>query len=303
MDTTKFYEWLYDEGKDVKTIMAYRTIINHFLQWIEDTSGDISIHSIKPIDIKEYNSFLKHSMNRKQATINKSISALKTFFNYLLSTNVIIDNPTTRIKLQKIHQNQTLGEKSISKWLSTQEQDKFIRYVETETREFQRTRNLAIINCILYTGLRVSEVAAIKLCDLKINTNQNVEITIRDGKRGLYNTVILVKKHSKYLINWLKLRKELKNSVQNKSEYAFVSQKSERLSERGIQLMMKKYSDLAKMDLVTPHRLRHTFCKNLALAGASIEVISKLARHENINTTAIYIDSSYEEQIMALAKL
>jgi integrase/recombinase XerC len=67
--------------------------------------------------------------------------------------------------------------------------------------------------------------------------------------------------------------------------------------------MLLKYARLANMEYITPHRFRHSFCKNLANAGTPIEIIRRLARHESIQTTAIYIDSSKEEQIAALKKI
>ncbi|MED1794986.1 site-specific integrase [Brevibacillus nitrificans] len=67
--------------------------------------------------------------------------------------------------------------------------------------------------------------------------------------------------------------------------------------------MLDKYADLANMENITPHRFRHSFCKNLANSGASIELIRRLARHESIQTTAIYIDPSYSEQLNALRNM
>ena len=67
--------------------------------------------------------------------------------------------------------------------------------------------------------------------------------------------------------------------------------------------MLIKYACLANMKYITPHRFRHSFCKNLANAGTPIEIIRRLARHESIQTTAIYIESSKEEQIAALKKI
>ncbi|MCK9858326.1 site-specific integrase [Paenibacillus sp. ATY16] len=67
--------------------------------------------------------------------------------------------------------------------------------------------------------------------------------------------------------------------------------------------MLDKYAALANMENITPHRFRHSFCKNLANSGAPIEIVRRLARHENIQTTAIYIDPSHQEQINALRKM
>nr|WP_255357526.1 site-specific integrase [Anoxybacillus sp. P3H1B] len=70
------------------------------------------------------------------------------------------------------------------------------------------------------------------------------------------------------------------------------------LTERAIHKMLTKYADLANMENIPPHRFRHSFCKSLANAGTPIEIIRRLARHESIQTTAIY-----EEQVQALRKM
>lgn len=294
-----FIEWLKDEAKDGKTIKAYNTSVNQFITWLTQTTGKADISTVKPIDIKEYIGYLKHHLNRSQATINKSIAALKTYFNYLSEHGYIKDNPMTRIKIQKVQQSEQ--SKGVTKWLTKQEQQRFISYVELEKNEFKRLRNLAIIDLMLYCGLRVSEVEDLKLEDVKINGN--VEITIREGKHGKYATVVLVDKHSKNLRKWLKYRQSLTYDLYTDSPYLFVSERSEKITSRGIQVMVDKYGNLANMEQINCHRFRHSFCKNLADSGAALQTIAELARHENINTTRIYVENSQQERIKALEKM
>lgn len=164
-----------------------------------------NISQTKPIDVKEYVGFMKHHLNRSQATINKFIAALKTFFNYLFDHSHIQDNPMTRIKIQKVQQTEEA--KGVSKWLIKEEQQRFITYVELEKNEFKRLRNLAIIDLMLYCGLRVSEVEDLKGEDVRLNGN--IDITIREGKHGKYATVMMVEKYCKNLRKWLKYRQSL----------------------------------------------------------------------------------------------
>ncbi|WCK52532.1 tyrosine-type recombinase/integrase [Aneurinibacillus sp. Ricciae_BoGa-3] len=133
---------------------------------------------------------------------------------------------------------------------------------------------------LLYAGLRVAEVEALKIDDLTVNGN--VTITIREGKKGKYAIVTLIDKYSKNIRKWIKYRSALTDEKYVESPYLFVSERSGQMSVRGIQLMLNKYAELASMENITPHRLRHSFCKNLAIAATPIEVISKLARHESI---------------------
>lgn len=294
----QFLLWLHNEGKDPKTIQAYKTSISQFLKWYVETNGHQQLEEVKPIDVKEYVSYLKHTLNRSQATINKTIAALKTFFSFLADQGAVGDNPMTRIKIHKVQQTDRF--KDTTKWLTKEEQSRFISYVELEKNEMKRLRNLAVIDLMLRCGLRVSEVEELKLEDVK--TNGNIEITIREGKQGKYATVTMLSKHSKSLRNWLKYRQSI-NSKLSDYPHLFISERAAKLTSRGIQLMLDKYTKLANMNNITPHRFRHSFCKNLASAGINIETIRRLARHESIQTTAIYVDPSHKEQLEALERI
>ncbi|AEH46356.1 integrase [Geobacillus sp. NFOSA3] len=296
---TPFIGYLYEEAKDEKTIASYRTTVVHFLTWKEQRDGEYIIEETRPIDIKEYISYLKHQCKRKPATINKYIAALKVFFAFLLSSGIIKDNPMTRIKVEKLDYANGANQ---TKWLTKEEQDRFISYVQLEPNEFKRLRNLAIIDLMLYSGLRVNEVSSLEINDI-ITKDKDVQVIIREGKGNKFATVILVQKHAKNLRKWLKYRKGLDKDIHKSSPRLFVSERSPFFTERGIQKMLNKYAELANMDHITPHRFRHSFCKNLANAGTPIELIRRLARHESIQTTAIYLESSQEEQIEALRKV
>ncbi|MEN0661097.1 tyrosine-type recombinase/integrase [Caldifermentibacillus hisashii] len=294
-----FVRYLYEEAKDQKTITSYRTTASHFLKWKEERDGDYIIEETRPIDIKEYTSYLKHQCKRKPATINKYIAGLKVFFAYLITEGMIKDNPMTRIKIEKL---EYAGSPNQTKWLTKEEQDRFISYVDLERNEFQRLRNLAIIDLMLYTGLRVNEVTSLEIMDVQTK-ERDIKVIVREGKGNKYATVLLVQKHARNLRKWLKYRKHLVKPIHLESSRLFVSERSPFLSERAIQKMLTKYARLANMENITPHRFRHSFCKNLANAGTPIEIIRRLARHESIQTTAIYVDSSQEEQLEALRRL
>lgn len=298
-----FLEWIREEGKDPKTIVAYNSIVNKFMEWLQ--GNDTYIEQVKPIDVKEYLSFLRHTENKSQATINKATAGLKTFFAWLVDNDIVKDNPMTRIKIQKVQASDKINKNDTMKWLTKKEQERFISYVKTEKNEFKLLRNLAVIDVMLYAGLRVAEVASLKLDDVRVNGE--ITLTIREGKKGKYATAMLVKSkdgdYTKNLRKWLKYRQALTDDKYIKSPYLFVSERTGQLGARGIQIMLNKYAKLANMDNITPHRFRHSFCKNLANAGTSIEVICKLARHESIETTKIYVDSSQEEMLSALKNM
>jgi site-specific recombinase XerD len=296
----EFSSWLRSEGKDDKTIQTYEIALRQWVTWMHTTMEELELKDIQPIHIKEYQGYLRHTLGRSHATINKTVAALKTYFAYLGEQGLVTDNPMTRIKLQKVVATDRV--KDTMKWLTRQEQDQLISYVELERNDFKRLRNLAVIEVMLYAGLRVSEVEDLKLTDVR-NVDGGLAITIREGKHGKYNEVLLVQKYSRNLRKWLKTRSSLNKPFHKDSPYVFVSERSDHFSARGIQIMLEKYSELAHMDKVTPHRLRHSYCKNLANSGVSIEVIRQLARHESIETTSIYVDPSHLERRQALERM
>jgi len=187
------------------------------------------------------------------------------------------------------------------KWLTKEEQERFLSYIDLEKNEFKRLRNLSIVDLMLYGGLRASEVVELKIEDIKVNGN--IEVTIREGKYSKYANITIVNKYSKNLRNWFKYRQKLTNEKYLDSPYLFVSERTGQLGARGIQVMLDKYAELAGMDNMTPHRLRHSYCKNLANASISIQTIADLARHSNINTTRIYVENSDKEKLEALNKM
>lgn len=82
--------------------------------------------------------------------------------------------------------------------MTKEEQDRFISYVHLEKKEFKLLLNLAIIDIMLYSGLRVAEVKELKIEDIKINGD--VKLKLREGKKGKYATVTLIGMHSKTFV-------------------------------------------------------------------------------------------------------
>ncbi|MDV6378217.1 tyrosine-type recombinase/integrase [Sporosarcina sp. GW1-11] len=290
-----FALYLSEEAKDSKTVNSYRQIIQNFLDWI---GSEQEVLNAKPIMIKEYITYLRHEKGLSAVTVNKYIAALKSFYSYIEGTGTLKLNPTTRLK--GIPVSDAFLDKA--KWLSAAEQERFMAYAELEQNEWLRTRNLAIIDLMLYTGLRVQEVADLVVSDVS-SEGKHISVVVRDGKRGKYAVVKLIHKYSRNLKKWLQLRKQVSKTVHLDSKKLFVSERSGQLNVRSIHKFVKKYSVLAGLPAVSPHCLRHSFCKNLARQGTPIEMIRRLARHEKIETTAIYIEPGSEELIDALNKM
>jgi site-specific recombinase XerD len=143
-----------------------------------------------------------------------------------------------------------------------------------------KTRDIAIVTLFLHTGIRVSELCALNTDDVILKERSGYVI-IRSGKGNKRREVPLNSTVRNALKEWLGIRG-------NDSKALFTGKRSNSLSTRAVGYLLEKYSFRAGLEKVTPHVLRHTFCKSLVDAGESLDRVATLAGHENLNTTARY---------------
>ncbi|KAF1085682.1 Tyrosine recombinase XerC [Sporotomaculum syntrophicum] len=274
----KYLKDLEAEGKSEKTIISYRTTIQQFISWYEDSNEQqATIERITPMDIKDYKQYLIITKERKPATVNKIIVTLKSFFGWAVENGISNINPARKIKLQE-------RQKLAPKWLDRNEQNKLLREVEKEKNELKKVRDIAIIQMMLQTGLRVEEVTELEITDIEVNCKSG-KVIVRHGKRNKYREVPLNKDARNALKDYLKERQDHKYSD---SKYLFISERSPQMTTRAIQHMVEHYGERAKIEKLTCHILRHTFCHNLIIAGAGIEKVAMLAGHSSLESSKIY---------------
>lgn len=143
-----------------------------------------------------------------------------------------------------------------------------------------KVRDIAITTLLLHTGLRVSE-----LCSLTIDNVTVIErsghLVIRSGKGNKRREVPLNSTARVALEEWLDARG-------NGSVSVFTGKQSDCLLSRAVEYLIVKYSYNARLGRITPHQLRHTFCKLLLDAGESLDRVALLAGHDILNTTMKY---------------
>jgi integrase/recombinase XerC len=168
-------------------------------------------------------------------------------------------------------------------WLSKIEQNSLLRYIE----RYAKDRDIAIIKILLNTGLRVNELCHIKWKHIAVS-NRKGNIIVNYGKGNKCRDVPL----NKDARNAFTSIDYIKNT--GKDEYVFTGQRGP-LTPREIQLMFKRLFTNSNLNLLTPHKLRHTFCKNLVNADVGLEKVAALAGHENLDTTKMYCKPSLSD--------
>lgn len=294
MQYTTFDECLREFGvylrsldRSDNTLKSYKRDLVLFNTWFKLHNGEEAFPpNITPIDVREYKEQLQAVDNQKPASINRKLASLSVFCKWAKAQSLITDNPTENIR-------EVQHAETVIRWLDKKEQYALLRVVQRDGT----VRDKAIISLLLHTGLRVSELSNLKVSDVEI-TDRKGKITVREGKGKKYRQVPLNSDARQSISTLLEQRPGIKND-----DYLFAGQKSERLKPWGIQDVLRRYSYLARLDDVTPHRLRHTFGKNLADAGVPIDQIAILMGHSNIETTRRYTKPGETDLQEAVARL
>jgi len=147
----------------------------------------------------------------------------------------------------------------------------------------------------LSTPLRVSELCALDVSDIVLNERSG-SVVVRYGKGGKRREIPLNATARRALKAWLKVRGSGPGSL-------FTSRRGGGITPRGVEYMVARYAYDARLEDVTPHTLRHTFCKQLVDAGESLDRVAILAGHASLNTTARYTRPTVRDQEAAVGKL
>lgn len=146
------------------------------------------------------------------------------------------------------------------------------------------SRDYAILQVFLQTGLRVSELCALRLNDLELNARPYPLLHVRLGKGMRARTIALEKKAVQALKNYLAQRpKSLSDAV-------FLNYYAEPIGERGVRKIVVKYVRISGITKrISPHSLRHTFATQKADKGVSTYQLQEWLGHANLNTTQVYV--------------
>ena len=262
------------------TIRCYTLDLTAFSEWFTRETGEqADIQSITPLDISDWRE--KMLKDKKPATINRRLVSVSKFCQWGVKEGLIPDNPSENIKgVEEVE----LSPKSLTR----KDQLALMRAVRKHARRMHLKRDETILTVLLHTGLRVGEVADLKVGDVVMSNERNV-ITIRQGKGRKARVVPLNPTAVKALKDYFNsLDDSFTVSETPESKAVFFGQKGLPLTTRGIHGLVSKYAYYAKLENVHPHSLRHTCAKNLINAGVPIDRVAKVMGHANLNTTTRY---------------
>ena len=274
-----------ERGLSMNTIKSYEFDLYQFKNFIIENNINESPQKCSSSTVKRY--LYKNFSNKKSRSQARSISALKSFFNYLLFEGEINSSPLNDIESPKI-------ENKLPEVLSEDEVKRLISSINLETEFGQR--NKAIIEVLYGTGIRVSELTELKLSNIFFNENI-LKVT---GKGNKERFVPLGKIASIEIKKYLIYRDKLK--INSKfSDILFLNRYGRQLTRSMIfKIISDSYKRIGPDKKISPHTLRHSFATHLLKNGADLRTIQLILGHESITTTEIYthLDTYHLDEVL-----
>ncbi len=280
IDTFQIY-LEHEKNASPKTRENYGLRLGRFLEYI----GDIPVTDIKSLDVLDYRTKLvKRGLSKK--TINYHVVALRSFLKFCLKHDLDVISPD-KLELWKTPPR-------VVSFLEEAEVERLLTMpIIHEKKALKRARDEAIMHTLYGTGLRVSELANLKLTDIKLDSNQFWVVGKWSKLRSVFFTKVAREKLEKYI-----------EARSDSCPYLFINLSNfrslTRLSRNTIEDLVRSYAKLAWIDKkVTPHTLRHSFATSLIKKWADIRSVQTLLGHASITTTQIYthVDDKYLKQV------
>lgn len=261
----KFVSHLNALGRSNNTIIAYQGDLNQFSDYLSDKEIN-RVDQIEADEIKRFKDYLLKDKSYTAKTVSRKLNSIKSFFHFLLEEGVIdrdfsrsVKHPKTKNSLPNVF--------------------KPIEYRSLRDICRQDKRILAIVELMLQAGLRISEVANLRISDVKED-----KLIIR-AKNSQDKREIPLNSSAKTAI-----QEYLGERYEAKKDFLFTTKTGRQLLVRNIRSIINRYFEKAGLDKVKVNDLRNTFIVEQLKAGVPLEIVAKIVGHKRIITTERYLE-------------
>lgn len=262
------------EGKSPNTITAYRLDLDQLHGYLSEALGEEP--DIRMIDVPMIRGFLHylHEKDDVNRSISRKITALNSFFTWAKLEEFITVNPVAKIKRPRF-------EKKLPHYFSEDEMLTLLRIPDLESKF--GVRNKAMLELIYSSGLRLVELARLRLQDIDLKKG-----LLRALGKGNKERIVPVGKPAIDAINaYLPLRSTFGEA--SRCDRLFVTSSGKPWDSHQLNSILQKYISLvAQQQGYSPHSLRHSFATHLLKNGADLRAIQEMLGHANLSTTSIY---------------
>lgn len=277
----QFLDYLrFERNLSPLTVRKYGEDLTLFSRYIQKLDNHLSLESADSDLVRNWMESMMDKGNIA-TSINRRLSALRSFYRFALSRNIIKTDPTRLISGPK-------KARPLPHFLKESEMDRLLDTEELWSDSFSDVRARTILLTFYSTGVRVSELVGLDVESADLRSNR-IKVT---GKGNKQRVIPFGSELAGALDAYIRLRGERPVS----SEALFVTDKGARMTHWQVRTMVEKA--LLKVTTQTkrsPHVLRHTFATAMINHGAGIESVKKLLGHESLNTTEVYTHTTFEQ--------
>jgi len=274
---------LADQPLSERTREAYLAAVTAFLAWLaaRDAGPGDALLAPRARDLaaRDYKRYMKVDRGLSPASVNQALAGMDHLFRFLGLGDAIV----RREELPR----------SAPRALDADQKRALLRAAEEST-----ARDRAIVALLLFTGLRLSEAAALRVADVRVSARKGL-VVVRSGKGDAYREVELNALVRAMLDEWVTERSKI--AAQGETSF-FVSRTGNALSSRSIDLAVRRVAARARIEL-SAHVLRHTFVTGLVRAGNDLVLVAELAGHRRLETTRRYSLPSKADRQKAVSDL
>ena len=265
------------KGLSKNTINSYQRDLNKFSKFLKASGVNDFENLTEEICSAWIADLFQHNVSAR--SIQRHISSAKGFFNYLKRNDLVTNSPFELINSPK-------SPSHLPNILSPEEVSQLLNF---KPKNAQEKRDLAIIELIYSSGLRVSETVNTNLGDFEDNKN-----FLRVLGKGSKTRLVPVGRYAKNAIDdWIIERDKLST----KDESLFVNLRGNRITTRSVQERLKNIAIMQGLPPVNPHMLRHSFATHLLESSGDLRSIQELLGHSSLSTTQIYTRLDYQHLI------
>ena len=282
---TEYLEYCeYRKRLDSKTLKAYKTDLKQYNTYSCDLHECLSRNTVDIFITELHKQY-------KPKTVKRKIASLKAFFHYMEYKDLLEENPFTKLDVHFREAKllpKTIPFHSIQKFLSVLYEQK--KQAASEYQLRCSIRDIAVIELLFATGMRISELCSLKPSDIDLESN-----TVLIYGKGAKERILQI--GNPEVISALILYQDTFKEDINACGYFFVNKLKHKLSDQSVRFMINRYAELAGIEQhLTPHMFRHSFATLLLEQDVDIRYIQKMLGHSSISTTESYTHVSNNKQ-------
>ncbi len=278
-----FLDYLaYERNYSLRTLRSYRDDLNSFEDFCRNLDDSLTWELVDSDIIRQWMVAMMEQ-GHKEASVNRRLSALRSFYKFALKRHLLEKDPTHLLSGPK-------KKKPLPYFVREAEMERLLEE-ENFTQDFDGVRDRLILSMFYQTGVRLSELTGLDLKDVDL-TQMQIRVL---GKRNKVRLIPFGNDLHQLIRQYLDLRSQIVKEDDVVSAF-LVTGRGVRVSNNWVAEKVRYYlAQVTTLKKRSPHVLRHTFATVMLNHGADLESVKELLGHESLSTTEVYTHTTFEE--------